>query len=615
MAQARCPFRPRSESKHLLDSIEEQHSPERRLALDDVLSGLLADGLIDETQSSQVRFSLRDSDGVDTAHPLVTLAEQQLEGPNGAGDILDAERLTRWLADRTGLPYVRIDPLKFNVAEATSVIKHAYATRFNILPIAVAGGRVTVATAEPYVREWEHELGAILKVKFDRVFANPQTLTRYISEFYALTRNLDGAVLKRTGVPTDTIGNLEQLVELEKIGEPDANDQHVVRIVDWLLQYAFDQRASDIHLEPRRDQSKVRFRIDGVLHLVNEMPTPVLTAVVSRLKSLGRLDVIERRRPQDGRVKTKSPNGREVELRLSTMPTAFGEKLVMRIFDPDVLVKSLTDLGFSGSDRTRWEQMVEQPHGMVIVTGPTGSGKTTTLYSTLKRIAKPEFNVCTIEDPIELVDPQLNQMHVQHNIGLDFATGVRTLLRQDPDIIMIGEIRDRETAETAVQAALTGHMVLTTLHTNDAPSSITRLLELGIAPYLIKSSLLGIAAQRLVRTLCEKCKQPSTISVDEWKSLVAPLRARRPVSVQEAVGCDECRHTGYKGRIGIYEMLRMSNAIRAEISPGIDNAKLRKLAVKDGMRPLRVSGAKKVQQGLTTAAEVISVVQDYPLEQ
>ena len=384
----------------------------------------------------------------------------------------------------------------------------------------------------------------------------------------------------------------------------------MVRIVDWLLQYAFDQRASDIHLEPRRDDANIRFRIDGRLHLVNQTPTPVLNAVVSRLKALGRLDVVERRRPQDGRIKTKSPHGKEVELRLSTMPTTFGEKLVMRIFDPDVLVKSLADLGFSRHDQKRWETMVSQPHGMIVVTGPTGSGKTTTLYSVLKLLASPEHNICTIEDPIELVDPQFNQMYVQPNIGLDFAAGVRTLLRQDPDIIMVGEIRDGETAQTAIQAALTGHLVLTTLHTNDAATSVTRLLDLGVAPYLIKSSLLGVVAQRLIRTLCPHCKAPGEISREEWMALTAPRRVRRPTWASVAVGCDECRHTGYLGRIGIYEMLVMSDSMRELVTAHAEGPALHKRAISEGMRGLRLSGAEKVKQGLTTPAEVLSVVQE-----
>ena len=581
--------------------------PEHELTLREVIDALLDDGLISRRQSEQVLFASQQI--TDTGmHPLALVAEQALMSATDPPYPLDIERLTRWLAERVGLPYLRIDPLKIDAAKVTTVLKRAYATRFNILPVAVHGKRVTVATAEPFVREWERELGPTLKLEFERVLANPIAVRRYLNEFYTLSHSLAGAATDRASAPINTLGNFEQLLELGGASEPDANDQHVVQIVDWLLQYAFEQRASDIHLEPRRDNSNIRFRIDSVLHLVNQVPTPVLGAVISRLKTLGRLDVIERRRPQDGRIKTKSPGGKEVELRLSTMPTTFGEKLVMRIFDPEVLVKSFADLGFTRHDQARWEQMVGQPHGMIIVTGPTGSGKTTTLYSALKRLARPEFNVCTIEDPIEQVDPQLNQMQVQHQIGLDFASGVRTLLRQDPDIIMVGEIRDAETAQIAVQAALTGHLVLTTLHTNDAPSSITRLLDLGVAPYLIKSALLGVVAQRLVRTLCPHCKEPTDVSADSWKALVDPMKLRRPVRAFGAVGCDECRHTGYRGRIGIYEIMVASEEIRALIDERTDTRRLRDKAIEQQMRPLRISGAQKVQSGLTTVAEVFSVV-------
>ncbi len=582
-------------------------TPDHELTLREVLDGLQEDGLISARQGEQVLFAAQET-SQQGKHPLVSVAEQCLMSTTEPPFPIDIERLTRWLAERVGLPYLRIDPLKIDTASVTAVMKHAYATRFNILPVAVSGRRVTVATAEPYVREWERELAPTLKLDFERVIANPLAVRRYLNEFYSLSRSVAGAATNRTAPALGTLGNFEQLVELGSAGEPDANDQHVVQIVDWLLQYAFDQRASDIHLEPRRDTGNIRFRIDSVLHLVNQIPTAVLGAVVSRLKALGRLDVIERRRPQDGRIKTKAPNGKEVELRLSTMPTTFGEKMVMRIFDPDVLVKSFADLGFTRHDQVRWEHMVQKPHGMIIVTGPTGSGKTTTLYSALKRIARPEYNVCTIEDPIELVDPQLNQMQVQPQIGLDFASGVRTLLRQDPDIIMVGEIRDRETAETAVQAALTGHLVLTTLHTNDAPSSVTRLLDLGIAPYLIKSSLLGVVAQRLVRTLCPRCKEPGDVPADQWKALVHPMKLRLPTRSFVAVGCDECRHTGYYGRIGIYEIMVMSDPLRALIDEKTDTRQLRALAIREQMRPLRTSGAQKVQSGLTTIAEVFGVV-------
>jgi len=585
---------------------------ERHLTVSEILQGLVSEGFVHDVDSERVRFQIREAQQ-SADHPLSVVAAQGLENRQPPFEPLNLERLTRWLAQHVGLEYLRIDPLKVDIPAVTGVIKHAYATRFNILPVAVSGREVTVATAEPFVREWEYELGSMLKLRFERVIANPETVSRFIDEFYALSRNLDGAVSNRTVEPLSTLGNLEQLVELDQIGQPDADDQHVIRLVDWLLQYAFDQRASDIHLEPRRESSRIRFRIDGVLHLVNEMPTPVLAAVVSRLKALGRLDVVERRRPQDGRIKTKTPQGKEVELRLSSMPTAFGEKLVVRIFDPDVLVKSMGDLGFSDSDQHQWESMVAQPHGMIIVTGPTGSGKTTTLYSALKRLARPELNVCTIENPIELVDPHLNQMSVQHNIGLDFATGVRTLLRQDPDIIMVGEIRDRETADTAIQAALTGHLVLTTLHTNDAPSSVTRLLDLGLPPYLIKSAVLGVVAQRLVRTLCDACKKPGGVTADEWKALTSPLQVDRPAQIYHSVGCDECRHTGFRGRIGIYEILQLSSPLRTLITEATDVEALRQQAISGGMQPLRVSGAEKVQRGVTTPGEVLSVVQDDPL--
>ncbi len=593
----------------LLNGAQGQTGADHRLTLDDLIPGLLESGLLTRQQAERLRFVAEQSDR-GPEHPLVLIAEQGWVSAAQPRTPLDVERLTQWLAERVKLPYCRIDPLKIDVAAVTGVVKHAYATRFNILPVAVNGDRVTVATAEPYVREWETELEQTLKLKFERVIANPLLVKRYLAEFYAVSRSLSGAATNRSGASVATATNLEQLVELDKVGEPDANDQHVVRIVDWLLQYAFDQRASDIHLEPRRERGNVRFRIDGLLHLVNQMPTAVLAAVVSRLKALGRMDVVEKRRPQDGRLKTKTPSGKEVELRLSTMPTTFGEKLVMRIFDPDVLVKSFSDLGFSEHEQSRWRLMVSQPYGMVVVTGPTGSGKTTSLYSALKGMTRPEINICTIEDPIELVDPDLNQMYVQHNIGLDFATGVRTLLRQDPDIIMIGEIRDAETADTAVQAALTGHLVLSTLHTNDAPTSISRLLDLGVAPYLIRSALLGAVAQRLVRTLCQHCRQPERTSWDEWQGLIAPFKLSMPKRVYAAPGCDECRHTGFLGRIGIFEMLCMSDELRKLVTGSADVSRIRQLAMREGMRPLRISGAEKVAKGLTTAAEVISVVQD-----
>jgi general secretion pathway protein E len=382
----------------------------------------------------------------------------------------------------------------------------------------------------------------------------------------------------------------------------------VIHIVDWILQYAFDQRASDIHLEPKREQGVVRFRIDGVLHQVYQVPPGVMNAMTSRIKLLGRMDVVERRRPQDGRIKTRigGEGGREVEIRLSTLPTAFGEKLVMRIFDPEVVVRSYAELGFSDAEAGVWAQLIERPSGIILVTGPTGSGKTTTLYSTLKQIATDEVNVSTVEDPIEMVDPSLNQMQVQAGIDLGFADGLRALMRQDPDVIMVGEVRDKETADMAVQAALTGHLVFSTLHTNDAAASIARLIELGVASYLVNATVVGILAQRLVRTLCPHCKAlDAKLDAAVWHELVAPWRSPAPAHVGRPVGCLECRRTGYLGRTGLIELLVMTDPLRHLISEGAEIQRIRKQAAREGLRSLRVSGAEKIAHGLTTVEEVL----------
>jgi len=580
--------------------------PEQRLPLETVIERLLADRLIAPQQAAQLRAqATRRRD--DERHPLLIVADQGWHSSTQPSYPLTLERLTRWLAEVVGLPYVRIDPLKIDVEGVTRLVSQAYAARFHFLPIEVNDRQVTIAVTEPFVREWERELARVLKRRITRVIANPRDIERYRGELYGVSRSISGAS-RAASESTARTHNFEQLTELGRVGEPDANDQHIVHLVDWLLQYAFEQRASDIHIEPRREQANVRFRIDGVLHLVNELPVPVVTAISSRLKSLGRMDVAEKRRPQDGRIRTKTPAGQEVELRLSTMPTTFGEKLVMRIFDPTVLTRGFTELGFTEHDLGLWREMVEHPHGIVLVTGPTGSGKTTTLYSALKQLARPEINVCTIEDPIEMVEPHFNQMQVQHPIGLDFATGVRTLMRQDPDIIMIGEIRDRETASMAIQAALTGHLVLSTLHTNDAPSAITRLMDIGMQPFLIAATLLGVVAQRLVRTLCPHCKQPAALDAPVWKALCAPAVLPEPARVFAPGGCDECRHTGYLGRIGLYEILAMRAPLRDLIRPQVSSAILARAARQNGMRGLRLSGAHRVAAGMTTPEEALAVV-------
>src|SRR5512142_2351436 len=544
---------------------------DRRLRLDDILKLMVADGLIAPADAERIAASRTQR----FEHPLELIADQKLKSRNAPHKALVLDTLVEWLAGKLGVPYQHIDPLSIDLGAVTATMSNAYAERYRILPVAVDRHALTVATGEPFVRGWADELSRILKLEIRLVFANPQDVKRYLGEFYNLARSMKRAQ-DQTKVDFGYARNFEQLVELGKHGHLDANDQHIVHIVDWLWQYAFEQRASDIHIEPRRDVGLVRFRIDGVLHQVYAIPQQVLTAVTSRIKLLARMEIVEKRRPQDGRIKTVTPEGEEVELRISTMPTAFGEKIVMRIFSPDVLVRDFTDLGFTSDDRARWERMTREPNGIILVTGPTGSGKTTTLYSTLKGLATPEVNVCTIEDPIEMIEPAFNQMQVQPGIGVDFASGVRTLLRQDPDIIMVGEIRDRDTAEMAVQAALTGHLVLSTLHTNDAPTAVTRLLDLGVPSYMISSTVLGVMAQRLVRTLCPHCKQPSEPPDEEtWRMLTAPFRAELPQHTHMAVGCLECRMTGYFGRIGLYEIMTLTPNLRKLIHAEAEDGKIR----------------------------------------
>ncbi|MBL4583391.1 MAG: type II/IV secretion system protein [Pseudomonadales bacterium] len=540
-------------------------------------------------------------------HPLEEIASLCLPNAKVEGKKLDIETLTVWLAsEHSEQEYHRIDSLKIDVSDVTSVMSLAFAQRHRILAVDVQPGFVVIASAEPTANSWEQDLAHVLRKPIKRVIANPSDIDRCTIEFYSLASSVSGAKKSDIG-HTSQLGNLEQLLELGKTKTPEANDQHIVNIVDWLLNYAFDQRASDIHIEPRRDVGNLRLRIDGVLYTVYQFPQQVAAAITSRLKTLARLNLAEKRRPQDGRVKTRRPNGTEVELRVSTMPTAFGEKMVLRIFDPDVLLRTFQQLGLENADHRRWQSMIGQPNGIVLVTGPTGSGKTTTLYSSLKQLATSEVNVCTIEDPIEMVEESFNQMQVQHNIDLTFSTGVRALLRQDPDIIMIGEIRDLETAEMAIQAALTGHLVLTTKHTNDTPSAVSRLMELGVQPYLIKATVLGVMAQRLVRVLCPDCKEAVAPDASGWASLTRPRRIPMPEQVYKAVGCSECRDTGFLGREGIYEVMPFSANLRAKIQEGVDLSELAQQANKEGMQSLRLSGAQKVSAGITTIDEVLRV--------
>ncbi len=566
-----------------------------------LLTWLTEDGVISLAAAEKVaqRFAAGDS----AQHPLVRIASLALPRQDRHG-LLELEPLTEWLADRVSLPYVRIDPLKVDVGRVADVMSMSYAEKRRALPLQVGINDITVATCEPLDVAWVQEILGHTRKQVRLVVASPLELQRYRIEFYTLANSVKQAQ-KKSG--DSVAANFEQLVELGKTARQlDANDQGVVQVVDWLWQYAFDQGASDIHLEPRREQGSIRFRIDGVMHVVYQVPALVLQAMTARIKLLGRMDVVEKRRPLDGRIKTRNPSGEEVEMRLSTMPTAFGEKLVMRIFDPDNTLKSFDSLGFGAKDMQTWERLTSQAHGIILVTGPTGSGKTTTLYTTLKRLATDEVNVCTIEDPIEMIEPAFNQTQVQTNIDMGFAEGIRALMRQDPDIIMVGEIRDRATADMAVQAALTGHQVLSTLHTNDSPSAVTRLVDIGVPPYLISATVIGVLAQRLVRTLCPACKTPDdSMTAEQLNEIAKPWRMTGGIQAYKAVGCVQCRATGFKGRVGLYELLPMSPAIRETMHPHVDMARLRQAAVQEGLKPLRLAGLMKVAEGVTTLEEVL----------
>ena len=573
----------------------------RLASLKAVISSLQEDGIISDEDAARARG------GSVTVHPVVALGKLELEDQRNQGSRLTTEVLGEWYAENLGIPTYHINPLKVKVDTITKVMSFNFAKLHKILCVEVTPGEILVATSEPEKDGWINSIEQTNKNKVTKVFVTPDLIERYTVEFYTIAQSVRGANDKGQSYAGSGVTNFEQLLDLKEDRESSAEDQHIVNIVDWLFQYAFGQRASDIHIEPRRDMGKVRFRIDGVLHDVYEMPNNVSNAVVARIKVLGRMDVAEKRRPQDGRIKTRAPKGTEVELRLSTLPTAFGEKMVMRIFDPEVLMRSFPEMGLQNQDLELWNGLISNTAGIVLVTGPTGSGKTTTLYTSLRKVATADVNVSTLEDPIEMVVEDFNQTQVQPNIELDFARGLRTLLRQDPDIIMVGEIRDRETADMAVQAALTGHLVLSTLHTNDAPAAITRLLDLGLPSHLIRVTLNGVMAQRLVRTLCPSCKREVDMNEDAWNSLVVPFKADKPSKMYEPVGCLDCRNTGYKGREGIYEIMIPTGKIRELITDDTNLESIRRQSFKDGSLSLRLAGARKVAAGKTTIEEVLRV--------
>jgi len=515
-------------------------------------------------------------------------------------------QIAQALAAHAGLPYIKINPLDLDIDVVTKGLSGPFARKHGLVAIAKSEDKITVAVHDPFAPFPADDIKRVTGLDVERVVATRTDVETVNKGFYDLQTSLQTAEkqLTATRMGAVDLGNQEFLsaeaAELDPAAAP------VVKALDHILGYAFEQRASDIHFEPKRELTLVRLRIDGILHDVHLIPKIVYQAVISRIKLLSGCNLAEKRRPQDGRIK-RDQGGREIELRVSTMPTAFGEKAVLRIFDPDILLKGIDELGLSGHDLPKFYDFIARPTGIILVTGPTGSGKTTTLYSVLKYLSKPEVNIITIEDPIEMVFEDFNQVAVRPQIEISFSSALRTVLRQDPDIIMVGEIRDTETAEHAVQAALTGHLVLSTLHTNDAPSSITRLLDLGIPHFLITSTLIGILAQRLVRENCKYCVEEYPPTADEAAVLRMSLEKLEPYRFKRGKGCLHCRQTGYIGRTGIFEVVPMTEKIRRLISGQASSLDIYKLAREEGMRTLREAAVEKVFRGITTVTEMVRV--------
>jgi general secretion pathway protein E len=530
----------------------------------------------------------------------------KLDRPDEPGKDLDEEAIFQALAEEWAVEYKKIDPLTLDLKVVTTTIPRSFAMKHLVLPLAVQDGWLTVATPNPHNLEVMEDIGRVSQLRVRPVVSSKSDVTKLIDEFYGFRRSIAAAEQQFSG-PSIDLGNLEQYVSLREARELPSDDRHIVNAVDHLFTYAFDQRASDIHIEPKRNTSIVRLRIDGVLHTVYRLPKSVHGAIVSRVKALSRLDMAEKRRPQDGRIKIDRGQGAEAEIRVSTVPTAFGEKTVMRILDPDILLQSVDKLGMTSMDLVRYQQFINLPHGLVLVCGPTGSGKSTTLYSTLRYLSNEEKNITTVEDPIEMVYEDFNQIGVQPSVDVTFASILRNILRQDPDIIMVGEMRDRETAENAIQAALTGHLVLSTLHTNDAPLAVTRMVDIGIPRFLIHATLIGVLAQRLMRRICPHCVETFDMDAEDLKAMGIELDQRGSISLKRGRGCIRCRGTGYLGRVGIFEVLTMTEPIRELIDGGASADALRQAACKEGMVTLRENAVGKMLEGQTTYQEVIRV--------
>ena len=538
--------------------------------------------------------------------PVEIITSLRLKVSEDEEGLLTEEMIVEALADDLGFPFKKIDPLELDLEVVTRTIPRPFAVKNLAIPISLEDGELKVAMFDPTNGEVIEDIQMANRLKVSPVMSTKSDILKIINEFYGFKSSIREAE-KELVDPAIDLGNLEQYVKLKSTTEIQSTDKHVKSAVDYLLNYAFEQRASDIHIEPKRAEGVVRFRIDGVLHPVYHLPKAVYPAIISRIKTMARLDITEKRRPQDGRIKAEQKE-KKVEIRVSTIPVAFGEKAVLRVLDPDILFQDLEELGFLSGELITFLSFLKKSFGIILITGPTGSGKTTTLYSALRYLSTPEKNIVTIEEPVEMVHEEFNQIAVQPQVGITFANTLRNILRQDPDIIMVGEIRDFETAQNAVQSALTGHLVLSTLHTNDAPSAVTRLIDLGVEPFLINSVLVGVLAQRLVRKICPYCKEDFTLSAEDLNSSGLFFGEDEEVSLSRGKGCVNCRMTGYLGRVGTFEVLNITSKIKSLIDGRANAGKIKNAAREEGMITLRENAITKVKKGITTYSDALRVI-------
>jgi type IV pilus assembly protein PilB len=539
-----------------------------------------------------------------TSEQLNAAVEQQKHSSERLGRVLlsmgagTEKGISQAIATQLGLEFADLDEIIPEERAMLALPEHL-ARRYQVLPLGVHDGKVRVGMVDPLDVVALDDVRHFLGKEIEPLVISPDSFRRMLNQYPALDESLQAMIMEIKADPEEM-----ELARLRKL----VDEAPVVRLVNSIILQAMRQRASDIHIEPQETRVRVRYRIDGVLYNAMTPPKHIQAAIISRVKIMAEMDIAERRLPQDGRIELKVED-RDVDLRVSTIPTVYGEKVVIRILDKSEMLVGVEKIGLLADNRQRFEAMITKPYGIVLLTGPTGSGKTTTLYTILSRLNSTESNIITIEDPVEYQLPGVNQVQVNPKAGLTFANGLRSFLRQDPDIVMVGEIRDEETARIAIHAALTGHLVLSTLHTNDAPGAVTRLIEMGVEPFLVASSLIGVIAQRLVRVLCERCKQAHILPVEVLQRLGPPPGAgESQAPIFRPVGCEFCNKIGYKNRTGLFEIMLVDDAIRTLIARQTTVTEIKEAAVRGGMRTLAQDGLEKVMHGITSLEEVVDVV-------